>query len=505
MLQFLCRLFRLKSGTSGPSHHAEADRVYPVHFIDQGGLIRASIISYTFRFNDVLDASKLHSSLIKLLEIGDWKKLGGRLRRNENGVLVIHVPEHYDAEHPAVRYSHKVYDTRIDENPLASRLPKETSPYASVQDGCHTFRSFSVPKELPNNIEHYLTNDEPLICLYVTSFTDATLVSLTFPHSVCDATGTAELLKAWSTVLEGRIDRVPMLLGARRDVLSTVGVLSDEAAGKPFLLEHRQIKGFSLLSFILRFAWDLLTNRNIRTGTIFLPGSFIRELRQTAQAQLAVEEQLDAKPFLTDGDLITAWGSQIVMSATRRKRPAIICNVFDMRRRLDSVLVPGGIYVQNLILPASVLLSAGEMASSSLGQIALKLRQAIVEQATDTQARRLMRVIRSSIASSGLMPLFGDAAARVIACTNWSKARLQESANFFPAVAGDRRTGDSTTPPGSCVSYWGTTLGTSDNPRDTFIIYGRNQKDGYWLHAYLRPEAWDMIEAQFTRYRLADT
>lgn len=56
------------------------DEIFPVHFIDQAGLIRASIISYTFRYNDVLDPEKLHDSLVKLLGIGDWRKFGGRLR-----------------------------------------------------------------------------------------------------------------------------------------------------------------------------------------------------------------------------------------------------------------------------------------------------------------------------------------------------------------------------------------------------------------------------------------
>jgi hypothetical protein len=32
-------------------------------------------------FNDVLDADMLNASLSRLLEIGDWRKLGGRLKR----------------------------------------------------------------------------------------------------------------------------------------------------------------------------------------------------------------------------------------------------------------------------------------------------------------------------------------------------------------------------------------------------------------------------------------
>lgn len=146
-----------------------------------------------------------------------------------------------------------------------------------------------------------------------------------------------------------------------------------------------------------------------------------------------------------------------------------------------------GTYLKNLILPASVLVSAQEKLNGSFGQIALRLRQAIDEQTTDTQVRRLMRVMRASIASNGLMPLFGDSASRVIACTNWSKARLRESANFFPAVTSNGRTVNVTVQPGVCMSYWGTTIGKTDNPRDTFIIYG-DDNDDYWVHAYLRSE-----------------
>lgn len=55
------------------------DIYFPLHFMDQIALIPISIMNYTFRYEDVLDANKLHDSLTRLLEIGDWRKLGGRL------------------------------------------------------------------------------------------------------------------------------------------------------------------------------------------------------------------------------------------------------------------------------------------------------------------------------------------------------------------------------------------------------------------------------------------
>lgn len=53
--------------------------VYPVHSLD-GAKHNHVLISWVMRFNDVLDSGKLYLALSKLLEIGDWKKLGGRLK-----------------------------------------------------------------------------------------------------------------------------------------------------------------------------------------------------------------------------------------------------------------------------------------------------------------------------------------------------------------------------------------------------------------------------------------
>lgn len=47
--------------------------------------VRNIIIGWTLRFDDILDAEKLSAALSRLLEIGDWRKLGGRLRETVRG------------------------------------------------------------------------------------------------------------------------------------------------------------------------------------------------------------------------------------------------------------------------------------------------------------------------------------------------------------------------------------------------------------------------------------
>lgn len=59
------------------------DEVVPVHLFDDLPGYRKTLLLWTFQFNDVLDAEKLHGSLSELIEKGDgWRKLGGRLRLN---------------------------------------------------------------------------------------------------------------------------------------------------------------------------------------------------------------------------------------------------------------------------------------------------------------------------------------------------------------------------------------------------------------------------------------
>jgi hypothetical protein len=73
------------SPAEAPAHAPDLadndDEVYPVHLFDDPGRLEVLVTSWTLRFNDVLDKDKIHESLAKLLEVGDWRKVGGRLRQ----------------------------------------------------------------------------------------------------------------------------------------------------------------------------------------------------------------------------------------------------------------------------------------------------------------------------------------------------------------------------------------------------------------------------------------
>lgn len=79
----MAAFMRYLTGSSGKITRPpfqSGDTVYPVHMLDESKTLREIVVAWTLRFDDVLDADKLHISLSRLLEIGDWRKIGGRLR-----------------------------------------------------------------------------------------------------------------------------------------------------------------------------------------------------------------------------------------------------------------------------------------------------------------------------------------------------------------------------------------------------------------------------------------
>ncbi|TVY83043.1 Transcriptional regulator [Lachnellula suecica] len=500
MFDFLYRLFG-RGQRIRQMDHIETDEVFPLHFLDRGTFIRKLVMSYTFQYDDVLDPQMLHDSLAKLLAIGGWRKLGGRLRLNANGNIELHTPRTFTAERPPVMFTHLNFDLPIGDHPLASRLPKMAEGISSIHKGYDRFNSLTLPRTLPDDIHHYLTTDVPLTSLHIVSFTDATLVTISRPHTVTDAMGMAVLIKAWSDVLAGRLDRVPTLHGTKDDVLESVGTASDKNAQVPFVLQDKHMKGWTMLVFVIRFTWDKLTNPRIQPRTVALPASFVSQLRQNAEREISSNAKPNTPTFFSDGDLLMAWFCRFIALSRSVDKPASISYAFDLRGRLDGTIIPGDSYVQNLALTCFTWLPTP---IGSIGEIALSIRQTIARQTTPSQARSLMKLTKDTSEITRHSPLFGTSNAMFMGASNWTKIGLREAANFAPAVISStyKTTAPgappvSVTRPGSCVSYWGGPVGKSTKIfRDFFFIYGKDNSGTYWIEGYLRPETWNLIREE---------
>ncbi|KAJ6140512.1 hypothetical protein N7470_010308 [Penicillium chermesinum] len=144
--------------------------------------------------------------------------------------------------------------------------------------------------------------------VHISSFHDATLIALVWPHVMMDALGGHALLSAWSSVLAGREDQVPKLVGARKDAHREVLETSADDLGEEFELEKRRLKGRDLFKFSMRFLWEMTTNSNYERRVIYMPRDTVLKLKKTVQKEIAEGAHgFGAKPFASEGDILTAW------------------------------------------------------------------------------------------------------------------------------------------------------------------------------------------------------
>src|SRR5262249_36842382 len=154
----------------------------------------------------------------------------------------------------------------------------------------------------------------------ITSFSDATLVALSWPHTLMDVMGQQALLQGWSLVLADRESEVPAMLGAREDVICTA---ADVVVEKPeeFKVGQKQLRGWAMVMFGLRFAWDMLWSPVVETRTLYLPQRVVAQLQSQAQGELTTQDGGEKSPFVSEGDVLTAWATRAVASSLPYPRP----------------------------------------------------------------------------------------------------------------------------------------------------------------------------------------
>ncbi|KAL0941314.1 uncharacterized protein CTRU02_204077 [Colletotrichum truncatum] len=503
-------------------HRVATDEVLPVFFFDDTPMLRNAIMCWTMRFNDVLDAEKLHRSLARLVLRDDgWRKLRGRIRLNENDKLEIHVPLSTDEERPAVNFSKVSFEMSLDEHPVASRLPRP-SETPSLQANHGDFKVFGISPEAPHTLDDFLNKDVPQLTLHVVSFTDTTLVSLTWPHIACDGVGLRDIVYAWSLVLAGQDDKVPPMLAASTEDPMTAASM-DPRFQEKHVLESQHMTGMRMLFWGLRYVLDIIWWPKMETRTVYLPRKAVKQMRADAMASLQAAADQEGKPsgapspFISDGDVVAAWLSCMAAQelSPSSTRTVVVMTPIDARSRMPSVFPVSpeeGAYIMNASPILSAILNAQDMVSAEdgVGKTAMAIRNTLKTQTSEGQILALNRLERLSIAENGLPAFFGDTSSFIIIVTNLTKAEFFEKLDFRPAVIREGRAGRSGQPeqhwvdssgepaaPGKMVYYHVQGLaGENVFDRNTFFLFGTRAGD-YWINGSLPPKIWSKIEESF--------
>ncbi|KAJ5144631.1 hypothetical protein N7448_002023 [Penicillium atrosanguineum] len=466
------------------------DDIYPLHALDNN----PNWVNWVMRFNDVLDAQKLNSSLSRLLEIGDWRKFGGRIRCKGKKEWKIHVQNSSATKRENVSFSHLTYDMRLQDHPVARNLPKETDG-PSTHPIPSDFRPFIARADFPK-FEEVSQKDIAPIFLHVTSFRDATIAALVWPHVLMDVMGGQALLAAWSSVLAGREEDVPPVLGAREDILQHPAIVADD--DDEFILGKSRLTGLSLLIFQLRSLWDMIRSGSRERRVIFLPKASYEKLKiRTRQEVATVAPEAEPAPFVSESDILTAWATRAIALSEPNSRSIVIMSLLNLRFRIPLLLQSSGVFIQNMVLGTYAFLSS-QVAKGPLGPIALGHRQHVTEQGTEQQTRKFLKAVMADI-EAGRAPrvLFGNSDSVAVIFNNVIKAELMKTANFGPAVITQgENTETRTNPLGTMVSYFNESLDNTFEGLNIFVMLGKDHAENYWFMGTLLPRAWDVIEEE---------
>lgn len=369
---------------------------------------------------------------------------------------------------------------------MAHRLPKAMSQ-PSLQAGANQFRQFAVKSDVTSTMRDALANDSPQLSLHITPFSDATLVGISFPHTLMDALGFEALLRSWSLVLAGRADEVPPILGARHDSLWELAAGSGGTkVEEDFIIGRNLMRGAAVTKFLLRSAWDAVRNPIIKAQALYLPKAAVDQLRSRAMDNIADAPQghIHEKAFVSDGDVLTAWMTQIIASSEPHPRSVTILRAVNARFRLASLLqTPNkGVYVQNMVL-ASFTSLPPQVVKGPLGKVALETRRQLSEQTEKQQMIMLLQRLRQKI-EKGREPniLSGDPDSLPIVSNDLTKANVIGITNFREAVL---RQGDVTksrsNPLGTMVYHHMQSLSRPSWKGHWFVILGKDHQGGTWI------------------------
>lgn len=506
------------------------DTVIPLNSQDDRSEHRNIAVELTMRFDDVLDAQKLADALWKLLEKPRWKKVGARIRWNNNGGrLENHIPAQYTKDRPPIDYTQKTYDMKLQEHPVSRRLPN-----IEDNDCIQSFETLPVTTELtpreggPKVLEYWTHSDKAQLGLDIANFQDATLVTITWLHTLMDALGLHTLLDAWIAVLEGRDEDVPELWDYDVDYLEELGTLQNEedeekkqhsvwaaaSSLKDWISRLPKLPSFKLILAVLH--WRLFqTPKPQCDRKMYIPASSMARLRNEAMSDLASLDPSQitynttappkTTPFLSDGDIITSWlirhlvTSDLDLPKHPPTRPILVLNVLEMRDVLSEatekykVLIPKNTaYIGNATAGIFTPFTLKDFLGLPLGHVAAKLRKEIVEKGNREALEKTHRDQRLG-RYDHILPPGTTMIPKTIIMSNWNKARFFETDFSAALVRGGSEESNGGGRRGRPTYYH--TNGIFRRQSDWVSLahmtnlVGKDAKGGYWVTASMPKES----------------
>jgi len=257
-----------------------------------------------FIVDDQLNCHALRESLARLIR-DHWRKLGARIANSQDkdGQLVYRLPEVFPDDYELFKWSENHNPGSADKIPEVASLLKTASSegVATLLPSLDDFDSVFRPSGWPFHLQD--APDAPMLLVHLSTFADATVITISHPHVLGDQMGLMNIVKAWLGMLEG--NPPPPMIGYLEDALPGKKPFDEYPSSEVVKKGRMRIKSrLENVGTGLGFIPELVLNPREDKRMLFLPASLVRSLRDRQFKKLAGDN--NGLPELTNADIITA-------------------------------------------------------------------------------------------------------------------------------------------------------------------------------------------------------
>jgi hypothetical protein len=264
--------------------------------------------------------------------------------------------------------------------------------------------------ECPTTLDGFLVPNTPLLHAHVAVFADLTFIGLSSPHLAFDGIGTRTLLHAWTRLLNGEdIDTIP---GMEWDAapFETFRVPTPVAHARGWF----DLGLFSMLLFVVRMVLRLLWDSQEVNEIVRVPKAFLKDSKREIMKDLKLQESSE---YVGSSDVLMAWWFKVrPRSFPLFTEPISFQTIYSHRKVNDTTPIhihmpvdlreksvfPGEStistpYIHNAVSAIAIPpIPVNAFQSMSLGELALRIRRAILAYNADLEGIRADLVWRCS-------------------------------------------------------------------------------------------------------------
>jgi hypothetical protein len=323
---------------------------------------------------------------------------------------------------------------KLSDHPLAPHLPVAHGTPSLASDSSWDCLPLVTSSGMGRKLDDWLYSDIPLVSVHVVNFEDKTLVSVSYPHVLTDAQGFGIILKAWTAVLQGVEDEVPVFQGFSTDPLASLG---DNAPQTDLCYKKQTLSAIGAVVFGIRYVFGQLFHP-CDQRILVVPQAFFDQIREQAMEELAMSmtktDQVEqGAPFLSHGDIVLAWWTKMALMAHKASAKQIvsIISTMDVRTILTEYFVPGPVsFIGNAVVPLYTIAGVGPTIQRGESYLANEIRKSISIQRSSDH----VEATAAHIHKSGNYPLVGNPFMQAFFCSNWYKSQYFEM-DFSGALA----------------------------------------------------------------------